>query len=36
MNRRPISVTVIAWIYILVGIGGIAANFTDFSPWHPV
>jgi len=35
MNRRPISVTVIAWIYILVGIGGIATHITDLSPRNP-
>jgi hypothetical protein len=35
MNRRPISVMVIAWIYILVCISGIAAHITDFSPRHP-
>jgi len=35
MSPRPISVTVIAWIYIVVGIGGIAGHFTEFNPRHP-
>ena len=34
MNRRPISVTIIAWIYILVSIGAIAGHIADFSPRH--
>lgn len=34
MKRRPLSVTVIAWIYILVSVGGIAAHITDFKPQH--
>lgn len=34
MNKRPISITIIAWIYILVGIGGIAAHITEFNPRH--
>jgi len=35
MSKRPISVTVIAWIYIVVGIGGIAAHITELNPRHP-
>ena len=35
MKQRPISVTVIACIYILVGIAGIAAQVTEFNPRHP-
>jgi len=35
MSKRPISVTIIAWIYILVGVGGIAAHITELNPRHP-
>lgn len=34
MKTRPLSVTVIAWIYIVVGVGGIAAHITEFRPQH--
>jgi len=35
MNRRPISVTVIAWVYIVVGAIGFAYHFTEFNAQHP-
>ena len=34
MKRRPLSVTVIAWIYIIVGVGGVVAHITEFRPQH--
>jgi hypothetical protein len=29
MKKRPLSVTVIGWIYIATGVGGIAAHVTE-------
>lgn len=34
-NKRPVSVTVVAWIYILTGAVGIAYHSTELSPRHP-
>lgn len=33
---RPVSVTIVAWIYILAGIGGIAAHISEFNARHPL
>ena len=35
MKKRPISVTIVSWIYIVAGIGGIAAHATEFDRRHP-
>jgi hypothetical protein len=35
MKRRPISVTIVSWIYIVAGIGGIAAHATELDVRHP-
>ncbi|HKR83218.1 MAG TPA: hypothetical protein VJS37_03530 [Terriglobales bacterium] len=35
MRKRPISVTIVSWIYIVAGIGGIAVHWTEFSLRHP-
>ena len=35
MIKRPISVTIVSWIYIVAGIGGIAAHITEFDLRHP-
>jgi len=35
MRKRPISVTIISLVYILAGIGGIAAHATEFDLRHP-
>lgn len=35
MSKRPISVAIVSWIYILAGIGGIAAHITEFDLRHP-
>jgi hypothetical protein len=34
MNPRPISVTIVGWIYIVVGIGSIAAHSREINPHH--
>lgn len=34
MKKRPVSIRVLSWIYILVGLGGIAAHITEFKPQH--
>ncbi len=35
MRKRPISVTIVSWIYIIAGIGGIAAHWNEFDFRHP-
>jgi hypothetical protein len=35
MRQRPISVTIVSWIYIVAGIGGIAAHATELDLRHP-
>jgi hypothetical protein len=35
MSKRPISVTIVSWVYIIAGIGGIAAHITEFDFRHP-
>lgn len=35
MNKRPLSVTIIACIYIAAGVLGLAYHLTDFKVQHP-
>ena len=35
MNKRPISVTIIGWVYILVGAIGFAYHFPEFKAQYP-
>src|SRR5689334_3421592 len=35
MSKRPLSITIVAWIYIAAGIVGIAAHITEFDVRHP-
>ncbi len=35
MKKRPISVTIVGWVYIVAGLGGIAAHATEFDLRHP-
>jgi len=35
MNKRPLPVTIIAFIYIAMGVIGLAYHFKDFKPQHP-
>ena len=35
MTKRPISVTIVSWVYILAGVVGIAAHITEFDLHHP-
>lgn len=35
MNRRPISVIAIAFLYIVAGAAGIIDHFSEFNPRHP-
>ena len=30
MNKRPLAVTVVGWLYIVVGIGGLASHAGEF------
>jgi hypothetical protein len=34
MQQRPLSVTIVSWIYLVTGIGGIAAHAREFNPHH--
>ena len=35
MTKRPLAVTIIAWIYIAVGAAGFFYHVGDFDPHHP-
>jgi hypothetical protein len=35
MTKRPISVTIVSWVYILAGVVGIAAHISEFDLHHP-
>ena len=35
MQQRPFSITIVSWIYIVAGIGGIAAHAPEFNLHHP-
>jgi hypothetical protein len=32
MNKRPLSVTVLGWLYIVTGVLGLARRVTEFKP----
>src|SRR5581483_9721081 len=34
-TKRPISVTIVSWVYILAGVVGIAAHITELDLRHP-
>ena len=34
-NPRPLAVTLIAWLYILVGVGALIGHFHDFATRQP-
>jgi hypothetical protein len=35
MNERPLTVTVIGWIFIVAGVIGFAYHLTELNPQHP-
>jgi hypothetical protein len=35
VKNRPFSVTIIAWVYILAGVVGLAYHATEFKQAHP-
>jgi hypothetical protein len=35
MNKRPLSVTIIGWVYIVMGAIGFASGVSDFRAQHP-
>ena len=35
MNKRPLSVTIIGWLYIAVGTIGLAYHFPEIKAQHP-
>ena len=35
MNKRPLSVTIIGCVYIVMGVIGFAYHFTEFKAQHP-
>ena len=35
MNNRPLPVTIIGWLYIVVGAVGFASQVTEFKTLHP-
>lgn len=35
MNKRPVAVTIIAWIYIVAGVVGLAYHAKEFKLAHP-
>lgn len=35
MNKRPLSVTIIAWLYVVAGAVGLAYHATEFEPASP-
>ena len=36
MNKRPLSVTIIGWAYIVMGAIGFAYHFAEFKARHPL
>ena len=36
MNKRPLSVTIIGFLFIAVGILGLAYHASEFNPQHPL
>lgn len=35
MNKRPLSITVVSWIFIVAGVLGLAYHARDFDPERP-
>lgn len=35
MNKRPLSVTVLAWLYVATGALGLAFHLSEFKSLHP-
>lgn len=35
-TKRPISITILAWLYIAVGVLGTAAHYADFRAHKPI
>jgi hypothetical protein len=35
MNKRPLSVTLIAWLFIATGVAGLAFHAAEFKALHP-
>ncbi|HEX4663072.1 MAG TPA: hypothetical protein VH196_01695 [Terriglobales bacterium] len=35
MNKRPVSVTIISWVFIAAGVTGLAYHITEFKTQHP-
>jgi hypothetical protein len=35
MNKRPLSVTIISFVFIAAGVMGLAYHITEFRPQHP-
>ena len=35
MNERPLSVTIIGWLYVVTGAAGVVYHLTDFKARHP-
>jgi hypothetical protein len=35
MNKRPVSVTIISWVFIAAGVIGLAYHITEFKAQHP-
>jgi len=32
MNKRPVAVTIVAWLYVLVGVGGLIGHYHEMIP----
>jgi hypothetical protein len=35
MNKRPVSVTLIAWLFVATGVAGLAFHAAEFKALHP-
>jgi len=35
MSKRPLAITIVAWLYIVVGVVGFAFHVTEFKTLHP-
>ncbi len=35
MTNRPLSVTILAWLYIVTGVGGVVLHAAEFKTLHP-
>jgi hypothetical protein len=36
VNKQPVSITILGWLYILVGVLGTAAHYEDFRMHKPI